>query len=87
MDSYRQSRAEELKAWRERYYQDKREGVLADKRIMRAELSDAYVVNVMGLKQHEAPPELIALKREQLAIKRMARELKKAATKPTGENE
>jgi hypothetical protein len=55
-------------------------------------LSDSYVKSVfvaMGIAKcrNEVPPELIALKREQLAIKRMARELKKAATKPTGENE
>lgn len=53
-------------------------------------LSDSYVKQTlvaMGLASTRAdvPPELIALKREQLAIKRMARELKKAATKPTGE--
>jgi hypothetical protein len=51
------------------------------------ELSDGYVAARIGLRALDAPPELIALKREQLAIKRMARELKKAATQPTGENE
>lgn len=54
-----------------------------------SELGDNYVKRVIfpdGIPQ-DIPPELIALKREQLAIKRMARELKKAATKPTGENE
>lgn len=50
------------------------------------ELSDGYVAGCIGVRASEAPPALIALKREQLAIKRMARELKKAATKPTGEN-
>ena len=42
---------------------------------------------LLGMPASDTPPELIALKREQLAIKRMARELKKAATKPTGEPE
>jgi hypothetical protein len=50
-------------------------------------LPRARVASMLKMRVDEAPPELIALKREQLAIKRMARELKKAATKPTGENE
>lgn len=54
---------------------------------MREQLADSYVATALGMRLQEAPPELIALKREQLAIKRMARELKKAATKATGENE
>ena len=52
-------------------------------------LDDRYVRSVLSSKSNllhkDIPPELIALKREQLAINRMARELKKAATKPTGE--
>lgn len=54
-----------------------------------AELGNNYVKRVIfpdGIPKN-VPPELIALKREQLTIKRMARELKKAATKPTGENQ
>lgn len=55
-------------------------------------LNDSYVKSVFvaaGLSKSRAdvPTELITLKREQLAIRRMARELKKAATKPTGETE
>lgn len=53
----------------------------------RQELRDSYVATTLRMKTADVPPELLALKREQLAIKRMARELKKAATKPTGENE
>ena len=49
-------------------------------------LKDAYVVQKLKLNKTQATPELIALKREQLTIKRMACELKQA-TKPTGENE
>ena len=48
------------------------------------QLADSYVSNTMGCKVSEVPPALIALKREQLAIKRMARELKKAATQQDG---
>lgn len=50
-------------------------------------LTDAYVrdtLSNMGVPRQIATPELIALKREQLAIKRMARELKKAATQQDG---
>lgn len=50
-------------------------------------LCDGYIACALKLPKDACPPELLALKREQLAIKRMARELKKAATKPTGENE
>lgn len=50
-------------------------------------ISPAYAAGLMNLPVAIAPLELIALKREQLAIKRMARELKKAATKPTGETQ
>lgn len=68
----------------------RREPGSAHKKLMQKRvdiLADAYVVQKLGLVKAQATPELIALKREQLAIKRMARELKKAATKPTGENE
>lgn len=50
---------------------------------LRERLNDSYIKSVMvangWFSRHaEVPSELIALKREQLAIKRMARELKKA---------
>ncbi|MDR6216235.1 hypothetical protein [Paracidovorax wautersii] len=47
-----------------------------------AELADAYVRRVLsntGIPAGDAPDWLIALKREQLAIRRMARELKQAS--------
>lgn len=49
-----------------------------------SELGDSYIAGTLGMKTAEAPPELIALKREQLTMHRMARELKQAA-KPTKE--
>lgn len=55
--------------------------------LARAFLADAYVADCIALRRGDVPTELIAIKREQLAIKRMARELKKAATKPTGETQ
>lgn len=49
-------------------------------------LSDGYVASAMRVKVSDATTELLALKREQLAIKRMTRELKKAITnQPKGE--
>ena len=48
------------------------------------QLTDSYVSAAIGCRVSEVPPALIALKREQLAIKRMARELKKAATQQDG---
>ncbi len=44
----------------------------------RKELGDLYVAAVMGLRKGACPPELLALKREQLATRRLARQLKKA---------
>lgn len=71
------------KRWRD----DNRELTQAMSRASRTNLSRGYVATLLGMPASDTPPELIALKREQLAIKRMARELKKAATKPTGEPE
>lgn len=70
------------KRWRD----DNRELALAMNRASRINLSRGYVAMLLGMPASDAPQELIALKREQLAIKRMARELKKAATKPKLEN-
>jgi hypothetical protein len=70
-----------------RYATSNPEKVREKARRIRASMTDAYIAGQLQLSVKRAPPELIALKREQLAIKRMARELKKAATKPTGENE
>ena len=51
-------------------------------------LDDRYVKRVLRMhtanRRAEIPPKLIALKREQLAIKRMARELKSALAQTKG---
>lgn len=70
-----------------RYATANRGKVLEKGRRIREAMTDAYVAGAIGVSVKVAPAELLSLKREQLAIKRMARELKKAATKPTGENE
>ena len=76
-DKYRELSA----AWRAKNH----DRAIAGNRAQRAVLARGYVAQLLGMSSKIAAPELIALKREQLAIKRMARELKKAATKPTGE--
>ena len=91
---YRAANAEKVaafvKAYRSRH--DVKATARARKQREVADLCDGYVKRVIfpdGIPPH-IPPELIALKREQLAIRRMARELKNAAnqsTTPTGENE
>lgn len=68
-------------------YAKNRDALIERCRLMRARLDSSYVMQTLRLKaadRKEAPPALIALKREQLAIKRMARELKKAATQQDG---
>ena len=77
--------------YREKYRERINESAAARGRAYAEALDDRYVRGVLSSKSDllhkDIPDELVALKREQLAIKRMARELKKAATKPTGENE
>ena len=80
--AYRAANAEkvaaDLAAYRAR--PDVKAALREHKRKDIAELGDNYVKRVIfpdGIPE-DIPPELIALKREQLAIKRMARELKKS---------
>ena len=70
-----------------KYREANRSQISQSEKARKNKISDGYAAQLIGLRISIAPPELLALKREQLAIKRMARELKKAATKPTGENE
>jgi len=51
----------------------------------RDKMAVSYVSTVLRMKTADITPELIAIKREQLAIHRLSRQLKQA-TKPTGEN-
>ena len=44
----------------------------------RARLPDAYVASMLGLKAAQAPPELLQMKRDQVALRRLARLLKEA---------
>ncbi len=52
---------------------------LARQKLHAAELTDYYVASSMGLKKSQCTPELLAMKREQLLARRLARQLKKAA--------
>lgn len=44
----------------------------------RERLSDAYVASMLGLRTDEAPAELLQMKRDQVALRRLARLLKEA---------
>lgn len=44
----------------------------------RRELGDWYMASLMGTRKSACPPELLAMKREQIATLRLARQLKKA---------
>lgn len=77
MKSYRQSNKEELKDWSKRYYEKNKRKVLSEKHVKRAALDDTYITNVMGMRKHEAIPELITIKREQLQYYRLAKEFKR----------
>lgn len=45
----------------------------------RESLGPVYVAKVLGMRPTEVPPPLLAMKQEQLALRRMARQLKEAA--------
>jgi len=72
-----------IREWNLSNFENRKEMRKADTKRSVDKLFDGYVAGCIGICVPEAPPELLALKREQLAIKRMARELKQA-TKPTG---
>lgn len=84
---YKSVHRHEAREYSRQWYWQHRTIALAQDAAARRDLHEAYVRVTLGLRKADTTPSLIALKREQLAIKRMARELKKAATKPTGENE
>jgi len=47
----------------------------------RASLTDGYIAELLGLPVKKAPPQLIELKREQILLHRLAKEMKQEATK------
>lgn len=61
-----------------RYYNKNPEKVKALMRKQMEELHDCYIARSMGISVKDATPELLELKREQLRVHRMARELKKS---------
>ena len=75
---YRQSNKEELKTWSKRHYQDNKMKVSSEKRANCAALTDTYVINVMRLTKNEATSELISMKREQLKLHRLTKQLNQA---------
>lgn len=84
---WQQDNPEKRSAIRKRWKGQHPEAVRKHRKAEVERLTDNYVkgaLAVNGIPREHATPELIALKREQLAIKRMARELKKAATQQDG---
>ena len=84
MQSLYQKDADKFRKRSKAYWQENSEVCIEKGKAYRRELRAGYVAMTLDMKVSEVPPELIALKREQLAIKRMARELKKAATQQDG---
>lgn len=52
----------------------------------RAEMAPNYVAKVLGLGPEEIPPDLLELKREQLATRRLARQLRRAIDETISEH-
>jgi len=84
--AWRDSNREKVKAKKKAWRDANREKVNASQRGRRNALHDCYVASFLGMKTHEAPPELINLKREQLELKRLVRKLDQSIHETTMEN-
>lgn len=85
VQTWQAANPEKVRARNKRRDQRNKSAVAARTRKNTALLTDGYVAARIGLTMDKATPELIALKREQLTIKRMVRTLRKAANQSTGE--
>lgn len=63
-----------------KYYKADRERRLEYHKTTRELLKPSYVANTLGLKTNNVPSELLDLKREQLTLHRLAKQLKQAST-------
>jgi len=79
--AYREENREKVLAKNKAYREENREKVLASKKAdhiaNRKALKDPYIAHLLRMKRSEAPPELLELKREQIRLTRLTRELKK----------
>jgi hypothetical protein len=73
-DKHRREAAEYRAENREALTQRNRERLRQD----RESLGPVYVAKVLGMRPKEVPPPLLAMKQEQLALRRLARQLRKA---------
>ena len=73
--TYREANKEKLAAREKAYREANKEKVVARHRTYRELITDQYAAQKLGLKKSECPPELIEMKREQLLIARMTKEL------------
>ena len=77
--AYRAQNREKLASYQAAYRAKNLKKVGLRQAKKRDELAPHYVASQLGISLKQAPPELLALKREQLTILRLARKLKKAA--------
>lgn len=66
-------------AYRAAYYPANFEKIAARRADYVASLSASYLSSLLGIPTAQLTPELLELKREQLSLRRLARQLKKAA--------
>jgi len=72
---------EKERARHAKYHAENVEKVRASKAKCRASLNDGYIAELLRLPAKKAPPQLIELKREQILLHRLAKEMKQEATK------
>jgi len=78
---YHAENPEKVRARVAKYRAENPEKVRAIKAKCRASLTDGYIAELLGLPVKKAPPQLIELKREQILLQRLAKEMKQEATK------
>ena len=74
-----QATAEKAKAQMRRYYLENADRIRQYQRELVERCAPSYVAQALGLPTSEVPPDLLALKQDQLAMRRLARLLKEAA--------
>jgi len=78
---YRAENPEKVRARVAKYRAENPEKVRAIKAKCRASLTDGYIADLLDLPAKKVPPQLIELKREQILLQRLAKEMKQEATK------
>lgn len=76
---WREANAQRLKAMDMAWRKDHPEKVAEYRRKHVDEVSQSYVANLLEIPTAKVPPELLQMKRDEIALRRMARTLKKAS--------